>query len=195
MRIDHAGKDAKRGQRGTSAKNDDVDIVWEMTDRGHGEYLMQTTKRRVSWVQERIVLQRTEDNGILGYRVRDDDKVAAGQVASVARLLDELGAPVEISRPKALQLLRANGVGKANNLVNEAVKYRRSLYSTPEYRANTASAGDSVQVPSTGAKDLQVQGEYRSVQADAPTCTESTHPVRVCSVQGEAEDDPADRIW
>ena len=28
LRIDHAGKDAKLGQRGTSAKNDDVDVVW-----------------------------------------------------------------------------------------------------------------------------------------------------------------------
>jgi hypothetical protein len=31
MRIDHAGKDLKKGARGTSAKNDDVDLVWQMT--------------------------------------------------------------------------------------------------------------------------------------------------------------------
>ena len=189
LRIDHAGKDAKRGQRGTSAKNDDVDIVWEMADRGHGEYLMQTTKRRVSWVQERVVLQRTDVNGILGYRVRDVDKVATDQAVSVARLLDELGAAVDISRPKALALLRDNGVGKANNVVGEAVKYRRRLYSTPEYRANTAPDEGSVQVPSTETKPLVVQGEYRSVQADAPTCTESTHHGVVCSVQGDPPND------
>ena len=36
MRLDHAGKDKARGQRGSSAKNDDVDIVWELsrTDTG-----------------------------------------------------------------------------------------------------------------------------------------------------------------
>ena len=30
---------SKRGQRGTSAKNDDVDVVWEMVEREHGEFL------------------------------------------------------------------------------------------------------------------------------------------------------------
>ena len=28
LRIDHAGKDLTRGQRGTSAKRDDVEVVW-----------------------------------------------------------------------------------------------------------------------------------------------------------------------
>jgi hypothetical protein len=39
LRIDHAGKDVTRGQRGTSAKNDDVDVVWEMSEKDGGEYL------------------------------------------------------------------------------------------------------------------------------------------------------------
>jgi hypothetical protein len=184
LRIDHAGKDAKRGQRGTSAKNDDVDVVWEMTDRGHGEFLLQTVKRRVSWVDDRIVLQRTEVNGILGYRVREGEPRLTDQAESVARLLDELGAPVDISRPRALALLRDNGAGRANNVVGEAVKYRRRAEYRPEYRANTASDEGSVQGPSTEAKPLVVQAEYRGVQADGPTVPESTPHGVGCSGQG-----------
>jgi len=184
LRIDHAGKDSKRGQRGTSAKNDDVDIVWEMTDRGHGEFLMQTTKRRVSWVPERAVLQRTEVNGILGYRWKDEDKVAIDQAESVARLLDELGAPVDISRRKAMDLLRDNDVGRANNVVAAAVKLRQKWYSTPEYHPDTTDSEAPVPVASTTEKDLQVPPEYHSVPPDDPTGTVGTHHVVVCPVPG-----------
>jgi hypothetical protein len=189
LRIDHAGKDAKRGQRGTSAKNDDVDIVWEMTDRGHGEYLMQTTKRRVSWVQERVVLLRTDVNGILGYRVRDDDglRVRVDQVESVARLLDELGAPVDISRRKAIQLLRDNGCGRDGNAVGEAIKWRRRSIppSMPPETGGIADDGPSIK---TTAKPLVIPPQDHAMPPDGPTGPESTHHVVVCSDQGAQND-------
>jgi hypothetical protein len=202
VRIDHAGKDATRGQRGTSAKNDDVDIVWEMTDRGHGEFLMQTTKRRVPWVPERVVLQRTDVNGILGYRLRDGEQGLTEQGESVARLLDELGAPVDISRPKALALLRDNGAGRANNVVAEAVRHRKQAGTGPGYRANTASDGGSGTGVDTDTYPQVVHAGYTAVQADDPTGPQSTHHVVVCSGQGgptvvpedEGEPDPG-KIW
>ena len=128
LRIDHAGKDAKKGQRGfaqSSAKNDDVDVVWEMVERGHGEYLLRATKRRVSWVGQQVVLQRTEVDGILGYRWDDGGVTWLGGTKEVADLLDELGAAVDISRRKAMALLRANGRGKATDVVNDALRFRR----------------------------------------------------------------------
>src|SRR4029077_11803257 len=93
LRIDHAGKDAKKGQRGTSAKNDDVDVVWEMVERGHGEYLLRATKRRVSWVEERLVLRQTRDDGMLGYRWAEQAVTYRAGTAEVAELLDELDVP------------------------------------------------------------------------------------------------------
>ena len=49
MRIDHAGKDLKKGARGTSAKNDDVDLVWQMTRVGDDVRLV-PTKKRHTWI-------------------------------------------------------------------------------------------------------------------------------------------------
>ncbi len=183
LRIDHAGKDATRGQRGTSAKNDDVDVVWEMADRGHGEFLMQTTKRRVSWVQERVVLQRTEDNGILSYRVRDDDglKVRVDQVESVARLLDELGAPVDISRRKAIQLLRDNGAGRDSNAVGEAVKWRRRSI-PPSIPPEPGGIPDDGSVVKTTAKPQVIPPQDHPIPLDGTSGMESTHHVVVCSI-------------
>ena len=49
LRIDHAGKDIKKGARGTSAKNDDVDLVWQMTRTGENVRL-NPTKKRHTWI-------------------------------------------------------------------------------------------------------------------------------------------------
>lgn len=49
LRIDHAGKDIKKGARGTSAKNDDVDLVWQMTRTGDNIRL-NPTKKRHTWI-------------------------------------------------------------------------------------------------------------------------------------------------
>ena len=64
LRIDHAGKDLARGQRGTSAKNDDVDVVWLLkpasgTLPGKTMLTLVPTSR-VSWIQEEIHITRNE---------------------------------------------------------------------------------------------------------------------------------------
>jgi len=51
LRIDHAGKDMSKGARGTSAKNDDVDLVWQMTRSGDTVRL-HATKKRHTWIKD-----------------------------------------------------------------------------------------------------------------------------------------------
>ena len=58
LRIDHSGKDLKKGARGTSAKNDDVDLVWQMTRTGDTVRL-NPTKKRHTWINA-IDLQVTK---------------------------------------------------------------------------------------------------------------------------------------
>jgi len=61
LRIDHAGKDLKKGARGTSAKNDDVDLVWQMVRTGDNIKLT-ATKKRHTWIQDQhfVVNETTE---------------------------------------------------------------------------------------------------------------------------------------
>lgn len=61
LRVDHAGKDADRGQRGSSAKNDDVDLVWELSAKGADELKLKATHRRMGWVPEVVDIRRTDD--------------------------------------------------------------------------------------------------------------------------------------
>ena len=60
LRIDHAGKDIKKGARGTSAKNDDVDLVWAMTRAGD-DVRLAPIKKRHTWITP-IDLKVTKDN-------------------------------------------------------------------------------------------------------------------------------------
>ena len=65
LRIDHAGKDLTRGQRGTSAKRDDVDVVWLLKPASGNlpGKTMLTLKReatRVDWIQQDVHITRHE---------------------------------------------------------------------------------------------------------------------------------------
>ncbi len=51
MRLDHGGKDSDRGQRGSSSKGDDVDVVWKLKPTENGVSL-QRDVARMSWVPE-----------------------------------------------------------------------------------------------------------------------------------------------
>ena len=64
LRIDHAGKDAARGQRGSSGKNDDVDLVWELT-RDTNNLTLKRHKHRHTWIPERVTMHVGEGHDFL----------------------------------------------------------------------------------------------------------------------------------
>jgi hypothetical protein len=120
-RVDHAGKDAEKGQRGSSAKNDDVDVVWQLL-KADGGFKLAAKKRRMGWVPEEVLLTQ-RDEPELHYRAAMES-VPAG-TAKVIADLDELGAPVEISQRKAMQLLRDAGRGAKTDAIRAALKTRK----------------------------------------------------------------------
>lgn len=122
LRIDHAGKDAAKGQRGSSAKNDDVDVVWQMsvTDTG---YTMKATKRRMGWVPETVGIIKREDPE-LGFELADVPGVPAGTLDAVT-LLDRLDVPVTASHREAARMVREAGQRVRNNVLRAAVRVRR----------------------------------------------------------------------
>lgn len=77
LRIDHAGKDAARGQRGSSGKNDDVDLVWELLRDDTG-LTIKRHKHRHQWIPERVhmTLGTGHDFLTLGTKGRETFEVA-----------------------------------------------------------------------------------------------------------------------
>lgn len=122
-RLDHAGKDIARGQRGSSGKADDVDVVFQLTEQG-GIVTLTRTHTRVPWVPGQIQLRRVEEPS-LHHVLLGADTWPAG-TAEVACLLDELEIPLDASVSMAMRALRANDNGRRKTLVLAALKWRRT---------------------------------------------------------------------
>jgi hypothetical protein len=120
-RLDHAGKDTARGQRGSSAKSDDVDVVWRVT-RIDGGLQLRREASRMSWVPDTVTFHQQSDP--LRF-VPVTDAWPAGTV-EVAALLDTLDVPPEAGSRPAGKALREAGHKRAQVLVQAAQRWRRT---------------------------------------------------------------------
>jgi len=140
IRVDHLGKDADKGARGSSAKNDDVDVVWQLKPREQG-IVLKATKRRVSWVPETVDLTQETDPLLRYTRAAGDETWPAGTKAA-ADELDRLGLPLDVTMRDAQVAYRAAGLQARNQVVRAAVKWRRAsvenVWKKPTARARHA---------------------------------------------------------
>ena len=136
IRIDHAGKDLDRGQRGSSAKNDDVDVVWQMTELDARRYRLTAVKRRLEAIPEIVEIDKVTDEVGLTYRLMVGDIGYPAGTAKVADDLDRLGVALDASRRLASDTLRDHGCGARHGVVTAALRYRRerALRVVPEGR-------------------------------------------------------------
>ena len=127
LRTDHAGKDPTKGQRGGSAKNDDVDVVWQLM-RVQDGVIVKATHRRIGWVPESVQIKVDDSTG-WELSVTQDASYPAG-TKEVADLLDALGVSVDESATNAIRAIKAaspDGKGKQKGAVLHAQRYRRSF--------------------------------------------------------------------
>jgi len=122
LRVDHSGKDLARGQRGSSAKNDDVDIVWQLTP-ADGGMTLRATHRRLGWVPETVDYRRREDP-VLTFAPAP--ALWPAGTSEIAGLLDHHEVPIDASVRAAKTVLRDAGIGRRQDLVRAALKWRRA---------------------------------------------------------------------
>jgi hypothetical protein len=140
-RLDHAGKDATKGQRGGSAKGDDVDVVWKL-QKGDNGMTLYCDASRMSWVPKKVTFKVTQEP--LAYV--PTPKVLPEGTEGVMRLLLELGVPASATVDTAMKALRAAGQGKRKTLVSAAVTARKEA---PFHEVSEADLGSgTVREPS-----------------------------------------------
>jgi hypothetical protein len=127
LRLDHGGKDAERGQRGSSAKGDDVDVVWQLTPTEDGLELVRRAAR-MSWVPERAALRRHLDP--LHHTLVD--AAWPPGTAELADLLDTLDIPLNATRAAARAKLTIFNHKARNDVLGKALKYRVQMWAEPE---------------------------------------------------------------
>lgn len=120
VRADHAGKDTSKGQRGTSAKNDDVDLVWRFTKRADNNILMEATHRRMSWVPEKVEVELVETTTGLRHQLVNDKPSIASQ--SLVANLVRLGVTAEMSLKDVRKLLKDNNMKCAQDTLRGAMR-------------------------------------------------------------------------
>jgi hypothetical protein len=122
IRIDHSGKDEAKGQRGSSAKNDDVDLVWQLKLADDG-YTLVRGKCRMGWVPERVALERHDRPFALS--VAGGDSWEPG-TKECAELLDELSVDLDAGERKVTAAIVEAGHPKpTRKVLRDAIKYRR----------------------------------------------------------------------
>jgi hypothetical protein len=120
LRLDHSGKDPKRGQRGSSAKNDDVDVVW-LLEQDLDRVTLKMDRRRMGWVPEKVTLERA--SGPL--RHLPAAHAIPLKVQEIMGALDRLNISPELSRRKTQSKLKAHGLGYRADDLNDAIRERR----------------------------------------------------------------------
>lgn len=178
LRLDHAGKDITLGARGTSAKRDDVDLIWRL-QRREGGVRLKAEKRRMGWIPEYVDL------------TRNDFPVTYGEIPAtwpegtkrLANLLDELEIDPELGRPAVRKILAEKGETATNSLLSAAIRYRRDYHHQLVFPSKTAGGQPDGQVPKTPGQRTGQSRVYRDtlppgqeVQED-PKTTPETSPV------------------
>lgn len=139
LRIDHAGKEASKGQRGSSAKRDDVDLIWRLVETatmpsGAVKLKLVNDASRMSWVPKEVEVTRSLDP--LRHTVPPTGITAEG--AHAWKLLTDLKVGPGTTNEQAGNLLRADGYKGAQKHISEAMKWiRRGTAPTP----NTTESG------------------------------------------------------
>jgi len=125
VRTDHAGKTADKGQRGSSAKNDDVDVVFRLDVVTDG-YELVRTHARMGWVPDIVSITRSDEHGVITMRAEGRRAMYPAGIKDLADMLDDLGVPLDAGRTVAVAALkRATGKGKKGSHVDMALAYRR----------------------------------------------------------------------
>ncbi|TDP90511.1 AAA family ATPase [Labedaea rhizosphaerae] len=122
IRLDHAGKDEGQGQRGSSAKSSDVDVVWKLAKTGHTTFQLDRIAARTPHSPESVRLERRFSP--LRHEITGEAGVDAGIMAVVDEL-DRRGVPEEHGRDKCRSVLNAVGFQCSNGTLAAAIKYRK----------------------------------------------------------------------
>jgi Bifunctional DNA primase/polymerase, N-terminal/AAA domain len=138
LRLDHPGKDMTRGQRGSSAKEGDVDTIWRLEPVTGNTFRLEREKSRSGHGDPVFSLARTEDPLRHEWGIHGIDEDLIRQIAA-------LGLSRSTGRDKIKAALHAEGIQTPNNVKLSAAinvwKVRFSPVPDPQDRSRTGGTG------------------------------------------------------
>lgn len=138
LRLDHQGKDASKGQRGSSAKDGDVDTTWRLRFQDGGLLALEREKTRSSHGEEWVLIERME-NPLRHRFVELDHFPVTDKIRNLSMTFDRWGIPADAGRPTLRAALKDRGVkdhederkggGVSTTLLALVAKYRKEQVS------------------------------------------------------------------
>ncbi|MFC8515523.1 DnaB-like helicase N-terminal domain-containing protein [Streptomyces sp. NPDC057257] len=136
VRLDHLGKDGERGARGSSAKTQDVDHVWELRAAGGGSLLLKRTHTRTGIGPGvfSIVRQARQfgDHYLPGQtrhvllEYEHFEQAPGGSVEWLVARIDELGLPDDAGNPRTIAALANANIKIGKDKIAAAVRMRKN---------------------------------------------------------------------
>ncbi len=189
IRLDHFGKDTARGARGSSAKTQDVDQVWELTETGGGLYSLKRTHTRTGLGPAVFTIRRLGEKengrwkpggtrhvlptGNLFHGVDLDDLIAH---------INATGLPARAGRDKVRAACIENGIDlPGNDVLAEAIRQRKARANRPvQQDQDRSDLGEQRTVPGwrSGTQDSSGGPEdtEHADQGDRPAGTTANPP-------------------
>lgn len=142
VRLDHRGKDRTAGARGSSAKNDDVDVVWQLSQQpmpdGEASVRLCLERQRGSAHPDEIHLHRRVSPHLrhvaITPKLTFSERERIGQCIEAMK---DLHLPIETGARKARLALREREYKFGNTIIAAAVKARKTAEMCPEVDRDT----------------------------------------------------------
>ncbi|MGW6747601.1 AAA family ATPase [Streptomyces sp. NPDC055006] len=145
VRLDHMGKDGERGARGSSAKTQDVDHVWELRAQGGGTVVLKRTHTRTG-PDSFVMLRQYRKDGdsyvpgatrhvLMTYDAPSQELAATpGTVENIVAALDRADVPDEAGNRAVKSKLVELQIPAGSTKVAQVVKIRqnRTTSGTPQ---------------------------------------------------------------
>ncbi|MDJ1137901.1 AAA family ATPase [Streptomyces iconiensis] len=145
VRLDHFGKDSTRGGRGSSAKTQDVDHVWELSGQGGGTLVLKRTHTRTGIGADHFtILRRALRDGdawraggtqhvLMTWEDEPTSGLAAvpGTVEHIVASLDAAGIPDGAGNRVVRQALAERQIPGGSDKIAEAVRRRKARTEMP----------------------------------------------------------------
>lgn len=138
-RLDHAGKDEHKEQRGSSAKADDVDIVWKVAQQQNGDLMLYLDVARMSWVPDHVHLIR--HNEPLSFNVKKE--TISGAVEALIMELDLLDVSSHATVREARDAVNKSNIKATALNLQAAVRIRKQR----RYTLDTWVSDDDLDTP------------------------------------------------
>lgn len=175
LRLDHSGKDDKKGQRGSSAKEQDADIVWRLADQGFkigGSHRIALTVEasRMQLPHQTVNLDRKA--APLRHELVGGKTISQGAV-DVLKLIDGLGLPADVGRDRARKAIKDAGMTASNNHLTEALRWRKRQVGQVDGQVKRTGQSDRFgQVPAEPAEDVAPIEKTQVGQVDGQVSTD-----------------------